>query len=80
MGFEIRVIGENPDAARFAGISQLKTTLLVMLISGGFAGLAGVGEVAGIHMRLTWAEYISMGYGYTAIMWLGSTRNPLAVI
>jgi simple sugar transport system permease protein len=64
-GFEIRVIGENPDAARFAGISQLKTTLLVMLISGGFAGLAGVGEIAGIHMRL--------------VAWL-ARRNPLAVI
>lgn len=80
-GFEIRVIGENPDAARFAGIDPLKTTLLVMLISGGFAGLAGVGEVAGIHQRLLGPSHISMGYGYTAIIvaWL-ARRNPLAVI
>jgi simple sugar transport system permease protein len=80
-GFEIRVVGENPDAARFAGISQLKTTLLVMLIAGGFAGLAGVGEVAGIHHRLLGPLNISMGYGYTAIIvaWL-ARRNPLAVI
>ena len=80
-GFEIRVIGENPDAARFAGISQFKTTLIVMLISGGLAGLAGVGEVAGIHMRLLGPTNISMGYGYTAIIvaWL-ARRNPLAVI
>lgn len=80
-GFEIRVIGENPDAARFAGISQLKTTLLVMLISGGFAGLAGVGEVAGIHQRLLGPTHISMGYGYTAIIvaWL-ARLNPFAVI
>jgi len=80
-GFEIRVIGENPDAARFAGINPLKTTLLVMLISGGFAGLAGVGEVAGIHQRLLGPSHISMGYGYTAIIvaWL-ARRNPLAVI
>ncbi|HER25170.1 MAG TPA: ABC transporter permease [Candidatus Atribacteria bacterium] len=80
-GFEIRVIGENPDAAKFAGISQLKTTLLVMLISGGFAGLAGVGEIAGIHLRLLGPTNISMGYGYTAIIvaWL-ARRNPLAVI
>jgi len=60
-GFEIRVIGENPDAARFAGISQLKTTLLVMLISGGFAGLAGVGEIAGIHMRLLFGVIMTGG-------------------
>ena len=80
-GFEIRVVGENPDAARFAGISQFKTTLLVMLIAGGFAGLAGVGEVAGIHHRLLGPLNISMGYGYTAIIvaWL-ARRNPLAVI
>lgn len=80
-GFEIRVIGENPNAARFAGINPLKTTLLVMLISGGFAGLAGVGEVAGIHQRLLGPSHISMGYGYTAIIvaWL-ARRNPLAVI
>jgi len=80
-GFEIRVVGENPDAARFAGISVLKTTLLVMIISGGLAGLAGVGEVAGIHKMLLGPTHISMGYGYTAIIvaWL-ARRNPLAVI
>ena len=80
-GFEIRVVGENPDAARFAGISGFKTTLLVMLISGGLAGLAGVGEVAGIHKMLLGPTHISMGYGYTAIIvaWL-ARRNPLAVI
>jgi len=73
-GFEIRVVGENP-------ISQFKTTLLVMLIAGGFAGLAGVGEVAGIHHKLLGPLNISMGYGYTAIIvaWL-ARRNPLAVI
>lgn len=80
-GFEIRVVGENPDAARFAGINQVKTTLLVMLISGGLAGLAGVGEIAGVHGMLRSSSQISMGYGYTAIIvaWL-ARRNPLAVI
>jgi ABC-type uncharacterized transport system permease subunit len=80
-GFEIRVVGENPHAARFAGISQVKTILLVMLISGGFAGLAGVGEIAGVHGMLRSSGQISMGYGYTAIIvaWLARC-NPLAVI
>ncbi|MBC7262157.1 MAG: ABC transporter permease, partial [Chloroflexi bacterium] len=45
-GFEIRVTGENPEAARYAGMNYLRTVLLVMLLSGGLAGLAGVGEVA----------------------------------
>lgn len=80
-GFEIRVVGENSEAARFAGISHVKTILLVMLISGGLAGLAGVGEVAGVHGMLRSSAQISMGYGYTAIIvaWL-ARRNPLAVI
>ena len=81
LGFEIRVVGENPDAARYAGISQTKTTLLAMVVSGGLAGIAGVGEVAGIHRMLLSPENISLGYGYTAIIvaWL-ARRNPLAAI
>ena len=42
--------------------------LLVMLCSGGAAGLAGVGEVAGIHHKLLGATQIFLGYGYTAII------------
>lgn len=80
-GFEIRVVGENPDAAHFAGMSYFRTIALVMLISGGLAGLAGVGEVAGVHHLLRHPTQVSLGYGYTAIIvgWL-ARRNPLAVI
>ncbi len=80
-GFEIKVVGENPHAARFAGISGLKTVVTAMLISGGLAGIAGVGEVAGVHYQLLDPMQISMGYGYTAIIvaWL-ARKNPLAVI
>jgi len=78
-GYEIRVVGENPEAANYAGISHLKVILLVMALSGGFAGLAGVGEVAGIQHRLRLG--ISPGYGYTAIIvaWLGRL-HPLAIV
>jgi len=81
VGFEIRVVGENPDAAKYSGISQTKITLFAMMISGGLAGVAGVGEVAGIHHMLLSPEQISLGYGYTAIIvaWL-ARRNPLAAI
>lgn len=80
-GYEIRVIGENPDAARYAGINFLKITLIMMFLSGGLAGLAGVGEVAGIHHHLTTPDQISSGYGYTAIIvaWLAKL-NPLGAI
>jgi simple sugar transport system permease protein len=80
LGYEIRVTGGNPEAARYAGMSYFKTVVLVMLISGGLAGLAGVGEVAGIHHRLRYPHGISPGYGFTAIIvaWLGRL-NPLAI-
>ncbi|RLE51136.1 MAG: ABC transporter permease [Candidatus Methanomethylicota archaeon] len=80
-GFEIRVAGGNPEAAKYAGISYVKVVLLSMIISGGLAGLAGTGEIAGIHYRLRYPESISMGYGFTAIIvaWL-ARLNPILVI
>ena len=81
LGYEIRVLGQSPAAARYAGISAVRTTLLVMLIAGGVAGLAGVGEVAGIHHKLLSPTQVSLGYGYTAIIvaWLARGK-PLAAI
>jgi simple sugar transport system permease protein len=80
-GYEVRVIGENPDAAKYAGIDFSRTTVLVMAVSGGMAGLAGVGEVAGIHHYLSYPDSISSGYGFTAIIvaWLAKL-NPFYVI
>lgn len=81
LGFEIRVMGSSPEAARYAGINFFKTTLLLMLISGGAAGLAGVGEVGGILHRLDTPLAISQGYGYTAIIVALLARGkPMAVI
>ena len=81
VGYEIRVIGDNPRAGTYAGMGYTKATGLVMLISGGLAGLAGVGEMAGNHHFLLHPDQVSLGYGYTAIMvaWLART-NPLAAI
>ncbi len=81
IGYELRVFGLNPEAARYAGISYVKISAIVMFLSGGLAGIAGVGEVAGIHHRLRYPWSISCGYGYTAIIvaWL-SRLNCLATI
>ncbi|MEN3186561.1 MAG: ABC transporter permease [Atribacterota bacterium] len=81
LGFELRVVGSSPETARLLGISEGKVTLLVMFLSGGFAGFAGVGEVAGIHHLLRHPAHISLGYGYTAIIvaWL-ARANPLATM
>ena len=80
-GYEVRVIGENPEAAKYSGIDFFKTTAIIMIISGGVAGLAGVGEVAGIHHYLSYPASISSGYGFTAIIvaWLAKL-NPFFVI
>jgi ABC-type uncharacterized transport system permease subunit len=78
-GFEIDLIGDNPNAARYAGISIVRNTVLVMMLSGGLAGLAGWSEITGVVHRLQGA--ISPGYGFTGIIvaWL-SKLNPLIVI
>ena len=78
-GYEIRVIGENPRAANYAGISIVRNIILVMILSGGLAGLAGMSEVAGISHRLQ--KGLTVGYGYTAIIvaWLGRL-NPWGVL
>lgn len=74
-GYEIRVIGENPKAARYSGINYMKNVILVMFISGAIAGLAGMTEVTGLHGRLQ--ASFKAGYGYTAIIvaWLAHL-NP----
>jgi ABC-type uncharacterized transport system permease subunit len=78
-GYEIRVIGENPRAASYAGISLVRNIILVMVLSGGLAGLAGMSEVAGISHRLQ--KGLTVGYGFTAIIvaWLGRL-NPWGVL
>jgi simple sugar transport system permease protein len=80
-GYEIKVTGYNPKAARYAGMSFTKTLFLIAVISGGLAGIAGVGEVAGVHGKLSYPEDISSGYGFTAIIvaWL-ARLNPLGVV
>ena len=81
-GFEIRVYGSNPEAAKYAGINEAKVILLTMFISGGLAGVAGVGELAGVRYRLTAnAKGLSADYGFTAIIVACLARfNPIAAI
>lgn len=77
-GLKMKAVGFNIEAARFSGINVGRTLLLVALISGGIAGLAGASEVAGIHFHLI--DAISPGYGYTGIIiaTLGAL-NPIGV-
>lgn len=78
LGFRIRVIGENPEAARYGGIHVERVLISTALLSGALAGLAGVSEVGGVHFQVM--SDISPGYGYSGIVvasspcWRGSTR------
>jgi general nucleoside transport system permease protein len=65
-GYEIRLIGDSPRAARYAGIDIGRKIIIVFCISGALAGLGGMSEVGGVVHRLQ--DHISPGYGYTAII------------
>jgi ABC-type uncharacterized transport system permease subunit len=77
-GYEIRVIGDNPKAARYAGINLARNIMLVMTLSGALAGLAGMNEVAALREL---NGRFTRGYGFTGVIvaWLAHL-NPLAAI
>ena len=66
IGFQLRVIGMAPAAARFVGFKESRLIWFSLLLSGGLAGLAGLSEVAGPIGQLL--PSISPGYGFTAII------------
>ena len=65
-GFRVRMLGFNAEAARTAGVRSGRMVIVLMLISGGLAGLAGALQVLGVAERLD--PGISQGYGFTAIV------------
>lgn len=79
LGFEIRTVGANPNAARYGGIKITTITVVTMAISGGLAGLAGANEVLGLNHFL--ADGFSSGYGFDAIaLALLGKSHPLGVV
>ncbi|MCI0528564.1 MAG: ABC transporter permease, partial [Nitrospira sp.] len=79
IGFEIRTVGTNPNAARYAGMNVAWNFVLAMSIAGALAGLAGAGEVLGLNHTLPAA--FSSGYGFDAIaVALLAKSNPIGII
>ena len=79
LGYEMRAVGQNKDAARFAGIPVNLVLIKTALLSGGLAALAGFSEVAGLKGSLTLD--LSPGFGYTGIIVaMLALLNPLAVV
>lgn len=78
-GYEIRAVGANATAARFAGISINRTVMLVAMLSGGLAGMAGITETTGTKGYLTLD--LSPGFGYSGIaVAMLANLHPIGVI
>ncbi len=79
-GFEVRVVGDSFDTARYAGISVPRKILGVFLMSGAFAGLAGAVLVAGVLGKMD-PRSLDLGLGFIGIIVAALARlNPVAVI
>lgn len=79
LGFEIRAVGANPDGSKYAGMSVVRNFVLVMVVSGGLAGLAGAAQVLGVDHWV--GQGFSAGYGFDAIaLALLGKSHPLGVV
>jgi simple sugar transport system permease protein len=78
-GLELRTVGSNPNAARYAGMNNVAATIIAMSLSGALAGLAGANEILGVNYRLVPA--FSSGYGFDAIaLALLGKNHPFGVV
>ncbi len=79
-GYEIQVIGESENTAKYAGMNVKKIILSSLFLSGALCGLVGMFQVSGVNGTLTYQ--VSAGVGYTAIIttWLSSLSAPIIVI
>jgi simple sugar transport system permease protein len=79
LGFEIRTVGANPDAARYAGMHPAMLTILTMSLCGMLAGLAGAGQILGISHFMTASYGTSIGFDSISIALLGRS-NPFGIM
>jgi ABC-type uncharacterized transport system permease subunit len=78
-GLEIRMVGANPHAARYAGVRITSITVLTMALSGALAGLAGASQILGVDHKLVRA--FSTGYGFDSIaLALLGNSHPVGVV
>lgn len=80
LGYEISVLGENMDTARYAGMNVAKIIILAVLISGGICGIAGMIQASAVERSLS--DQLSAGLGFTAVItaWLSQLSAPVIVI
>lgn len=73
-GYEMRAIGLNASAARYAGMRVERTSLLSIFIAGGFAGLGGTVELLGVQLRLVEGFSSNFGFDGVAVALLGNSN------
>lgn len=79
LGFELRTVGANPNAAKYAGMNITRNIVIGMCLSGALGGLAGANEVLGVNHNL--ANAFSSGYGFDSIaLALLGKSHPLGVV
>jgi simple sugar transport system permease protein len=79
VGFEIRTVGANADAARYAGMRPRRLIILTMSLAGLLAGLAGTGQVLGITHSMTASFGTTVGFDSIAVALL-ARANPIGVV
>lgn len=80
-GFQVRVMGDEPRAAHYAGVRTRRTILGLMALSGAVAGLGGAADVGGVRHVLDPKALNQAGYGYAGIVVAALARfNPVAVV
>jgi simple sugar transport system permease protein len=78
-GFDLRTVGANPSAAKYAGMNGARNTIAAMALSGALCGLAGANEVLGVNHNLAMA--FSSGYGFDSIaLALLGNSHPAGVV
>ena len=78
-GFEIRTVGTNPDAARYAGMKPRLVIVVAMTISGLMAGLAGAGNVLGLNHQMSATFSTTVGFDSITVALLGRS-NPWGIL
>jgi general nucleoside transport system permease protein len=79
IGFGLRTLGANPDAARYAGINVGRNIVLALVLSGALAGLAGTVEILGLEHNLP--VFFSSGYGFDSIaIALVAQNDPFGIL
>jgi general nucleoside transport system permease protein len=77
-GYELRLLGFNPSAARYAGVNEKRMIIVAMCLSGALAGFVGVNEVLGVHHRLLLDYALGYGFGGIAVALMGR-NHPVGI-